>query len=144
MKDANKVYAVIDTNVIVSALLTSNKESNPNQVLNALNTGAITPLYNDEIAKEYKRVLHYTKFKLTEEQIKTFLSTLKKFGIKTKRMSVSDEIFPDKDDIVFYEVRMSVDDSYLVTGNLKHFPRKPFVVTPTQMVEILKEMNLIS
>lgn len=34
---------------------------------------------------------------------------------------------------------MSVEDAYLVTGNIKHFPKKPFVVTPSQMVEILKE-----
>lgn len=143
MKNANKVYAVIDTNVIVSALLTSNKESNPYKVINALNIGAIIPLYNDEIETEYIRVLHYPKFNLSEVQINTFISTLKNLGIKTSRTKVNDEIFPDKDDIVFYEVRMSVDDSYLVTGNLKHFPPKKYVVTPTQMVEILKEKNLI-
>ena len=143
MKDANKVYAVIDTNVIVSALLTSNKESNPYKVVNALNIGTIIPLYNDEIETEYKRVLHYPKFNLTKDQINIFILTLRKFGIKTKRTKVSDEKFSDKDDIVFYEVRMSVNDSYLVTGNLKHFPQKPWVVTPTQMVEILKQMNLI-
>lgn len=143
MKSASKVYAVIDTNVIVSALLSSNKDSNPNQVVNALNIGAIIPLYNNEIESEYKRVLHYSKFNLSEKQINTFISTLKKFGIKTKRTKIHDEIFPDKDDIVFYEVRMSVEDSYLVTGNLKHFPQKTFVVTPAQMVEILKEKNLM-
>ena len=48
-----------------------------------------------------------------------------------------DEIFPDSKDIVFYEVAMSKDDTYLVTGNTKHFPKKPFVVTPAEMVEIL-------
>ena len=35
---------------------------------------------------------------------------------------------------------MSVDDFYLVTGNQKPFPVKPFIVTPAQMVEILKEI----
>lgn len=143
MKDANKIYAVIDTNVIVSALITSNRESNPNQVVKAINIGHITPIYNDEIESEYKRVLHYPKLKIPEDQIDTFISTLRKFGIKVDRTKVYEETFTDPDDIVFYEVKMSVDDSYLVTGNQKHFPVKSFVVTPTQMVEILKERNLI-
>ncbi len=30
------------------------------------------------------------------------------------------------------------DDAYLVTGNTKHFPKKPIVVTPAEMLEILK------
>lgn len=112
-------------------------------MVQALNKGFITPLYNDEIESEYRRVLNYPRLKLTEEQINTFILTLQKFGIKTFRTKVIDEIFPDPDDGVFYEVRMSVEDSYLVTGNLKHFPVKPFVVTPSQMVEILKQRNLL-
>ena len=34
-------------------------------------------------------------------------------------------------------VTLSKDDAYLVTGNIKHFPKKPFVVTPAEMVAIL-------
>lgn len=30
---------------------------------------------------------------------------------------------------------MSKEDAYLVTGNIKHFPNKPFVVTPREMIE---------
>ena len=76
MKDANKIYAVIDTNVIVSALLSSNNESNPNQVVNAINIGVLIPLYNNEIEDEYKKVLHYPRLKFSEEQINTFISAL--------------------------------------------------------------------
>jgi hypothetical protein len=42
---------------------------------------------------------------------------------------------------VFYEVALSKDDAYLVTGNTKHFPKKPIVVTPAQMLEILRTEN---
>jgi hypothetical protein len=32
--------------------------------------------------------------------------------------------------------------SYLVTGNIKHFPEKPFIVTPREMLDIiLKDME---
>lgn len=46
---------------------------------------------------------------------------------------------PDPKDVVFYEVALSKEDAYLVTGNKKHFPNKPIVVTPAEMVEILQK-----
>jgi len=51
------IYAVIDTNVLVSALLTSNLEAATVKVLEALQYKKITPLYNDEIINEYVKVL---------------------------------------------------------------------------------------
>ena len=30
---------------------------------------------------------------------------------------------------------MIKEDAYLVTGNIKHFPRTPIVVTPAEMVD---------
>jgi len=44
---------------------------------------------------------------------------------------------------VFYEVAISKDDNCLVTGNKKHFPNNPIVVTPAEMVEILKREGLL-
>lgn len=38
------------------------------------------------------------------------------------------------------EMRHS-EDAYLVTGNLKHFPTKPFVVTPREMLDILNSQQ---
>ena len=144
MKDVSKIYAVVDTNVIVSALLSSNKHSNPNIIINAINMGVLIPIYNEEIEAEYKEVLSRPRFKLSEEQVSIFISVLRKFGIRTEPTKVVDEAFPDPDDVVFYEVKMSIDDSYLITGNLKHFPKKSFVVTPAEMVKILFEYNLIT
>lgn len=42
------------------------------------------------------------------------------------------------DDIVFFEVAMSKEGTFLVTGNTKHFPKVPTVVTPAEMLEIMK------
>ncbi len=36
------------------------------------------------------------------------------------------------------EGRKRLDNSYLVTGNLKHFPVKPYVVTPKEMLDIMQ------
>lgn len=39
---------------------------------------------------------------------------------------------------------MSKDDAYLVTGNIRHFPKEPSVVTPKEMVELLnKKLSLL-
>lgn len=54
----------------------------------------------------------------------------------------TDEYMPDPDDAVFYEVVMEArkeTDAYLVTGNLKHFPEKVFVVTPKEMIDIINK-----
>ena len=52
-----------------------------------------------------------------------------------------EENLPDPKDVIFYEITMEArknDDAYLVTGNIKHFPLKPFVVTPREMLTILE------
>jgi hypothetical protein len=70
------------------------------------------------------------------EDIDRIIATVTTSGILTNRVD-SGEQFPDSDDAVFYEVAMSKEGAFVVTGNLKHFPRKPIVVTPAEMVEIL-------
>ena len=69
--------------------------------------------------------------------------SFKEYGIWLNGTAKTDEDFIDKDDIVFYEVALSKEDSYLVTGNIKHFPKKPFIVTPTEMVAIISKMQEI-
>ena len=55
-----------------------------------------------------------------------------------------EEIIPDSKDIVFYEVvmegRKEHDDTYLVIGNIKHFPAKSYIVTPKEMLEIMHKV----
>lgn len=52
------IYAVIDTNVLVSAMLTHNKQSATFLVMEAMFANKIIPLYNEEIINEYEDVLH--------------------------------------------------------------------------------------
>lgn len=53
------------------------------------------------------------------------------------------EILPDMKDLPFYEVVLEKgeDDAYLVTGNLKHFPQKPFIVTAREFLDILNQKS---
>lgn len=135
--EKSSIYAVIDTNVVVSALLSIDSNSNPAIVLRAVLQGRIIPVFNEEILDEYMKVLLRDKFHFNKSYIDIIISHIKRIGLKAERVKILDEIFPDTKDIVFYEVAMSNDDTYLVTGNTKHFPKKPFVVTPAEMVEIL-------
>ena len=129
------VYAVIDTNIFVSALITHNSNASTARVLENLLLHRIIPLYNDDIIKEYDEVLHRAKFKLSEEQISTVIEHVKENGIDSSRFPYAGEM-PDEDDRVFYEVCLSKEDSFLVTGNLKHFPKEPQVITAAEMMEI--------
>ena len=136
----SKVFAVIDTNVIVSALISKNPESSPLLVLAHVYSGAITPVFNAEIIDEYREVLCRDKFHLNPLDIEDALQVIQDYGLNVARTEVKDEVFPDPNDIVFYEVKMSKEDAYLVTGNIKHFLKKPFVVAPREMVEIIDRL----
>ena len=135
-----KIYAVIDTNVIVSALLSRHQDSATVKILDYLYGRTIVPVYNDEILEEYATVLRSTKFNFPESTICATLEAIKAGGVKSDRISCEEQL-PDPKDIVFYEVALSVEDSYLVSGNTKHFPKKPFVVTPAEMLQIIDQMK---
>lgn len=133
-----RYYAVIDTNVLVSAML--KWESVPGSVLLEALTGKITPLLNEEIVLEYRTVLNRPKFHFSPEAVEIFMEGLTSRGLFVDAESL-DEILPDPKDVVFYEVVMEMrksEDAYLVTGNLKHFPSKTFIVTPREMLDILE------
>lgn len=134
----DKMYAVIDTNVVVSAMISKNPASSPLAVLAHVFSGAITPVFNEEIISEYRDVLSRGKFHLNPLDVEEALRVIIDYGLTLDRTK-SDEVFPDPKDIVFYEVALSKEGSYLVTGNTKHFPKTPIVVTPAEMLEILKQ-----
>lgn len=135
-------YAVIDTNVLVSALLSSHFDAATVQVVNRMIGGEIIPVYSREILHEYYEVLGRKKFKFDPDMINYILSAIEKYGILVEPSPVN-TILPDMKDLPFYEVVMEKrdDDTYLVTGNLKHFPVEPFIVTARQLLDIIDGKN---
>lgn len=134
-----KYYAVLDTNVIVSAMLKS--RSVPGQVTAEAMHGDIIPVLNDKIIAEYEDVLNRPKFRFDKKAVKVFLDELKKRAIYSDYGMITDEL-PDPKDVVFYAVLMEKrkdEDAYLVTGNLKHFPMRTYIVTPREMLDIIEE-----
>ncbi|MBP5201013.1 MAG: putative toxin-antitoxin system toxin component, PIN family [Schwartzia sp.] len=133
-----KSYAVVDTNVILSGLWSRNRQSPPVAILQEIVGGRVIPLYCEAIFLEYDDVLHRPKFHLPEPAIATVFRAIRKYGISVEPVA-TDEQFPDPDDRIFFETALAWQghQAYLVTGNTRHFPQKPFVVTPAEMVAIL-------
>ena len=131
-------YAVIDTNVFISALLSKRADTATVRVMEALFEGKIIPLYHEEILAEYDEVFHRNKFHFKEETIRLVINAVKQYGMEVFPQATG-EILIDMDDLVFYEVAMEKreDDAYLVTGNQKHYPIRNFIVTPAEMMEII-------
>ena len=133
-----KYYAVIDTNVIVSSML--KKDSIPGQIVQSVSEDIITPILNEEIIDEYSAVLSRNKFGLDIKEIDNLLNKIKAKAIFLERKQTLED-FIDEDDIVFFEIVMSARstmDAYLITGNMKHYPIRSYVVTPAQMMTIIK------
>ena len=138
-----KFFVVIHTNVLFSAGLKPN--SNPGIILQLVQNEIIVPVINDEILMEYKEVLSRPKFKFKEKQINEVIENIKNKGIFIDRDYINIELHDEKDK-VFYEVTMKSKeerDTMLVTGNMKHFPIKPFIVTQKELCTIiLKELSV--
>ena len=133
-------YAVIDTNVFISALLSKRADSATVRVLEAMFDGKIVPLYHQDILAEYEEVLHRSKFHFKEETIRLVINAVKQYGVEIFPQPTG-EILVDMDDLIFYEVAMEKreDDAYLVTGNQKHYPVRDFIVTPAEMMNIIEK-----
>lgn len=132
-----KYYAVIDTNVVVSAMI--NWESVPGSIVLFAFSDTIVPIFNDEILNEYRTVLLRPKFGLTEDIVDKIISSFIAHGISTAAKEIEVDFYDSKD-VVFYQVTMAKMETaftYLVTGNIKHFPSEPFVVTPREMLDII-------
>ena len=68
-----KCYAVIDTNVLVSALLAKHENSATVKVVNHLFDGTVIPVFSESILAEYGDVLRREKFGFDPELVDTFL-----------------------------------------------------------------------
>ncbi|MEE0352898.1 MAG: putative toxin-antitoxin system toxin component, PIN family [Treponema sp.] len=134
-----KIFCVVDTNVIVSALL--KRTSIPGKVVQHILAGIVIPVFSKEILSEYKEVLSRKKFSFSSKVIEDVIKMIIKNGIELSGIQ-TEEKPSDPKDMIFYEVTMDsrqTQDTFLVTGNIKDFPIKPFIVTPKKMMEIIEE-----
>ena len=143
-----KYYAAFDTNVIVSSLITKNPDAPTVKVVDMITDGLIIPIFNQEILDEYDEVLRRPKFSLSDESVDSLLQLLQQYGQDIDPIETGEPFLRDSDDKVFYEVVMAKresmtddEDAYVISGNLKHYPIKPFIVTPAEMIAIIEGAN---
>ena len=131
-------YAVIDTNVLVSALLTGNADAATVQVVDRLFDGDIVPLLSTDILSEYEEVLKRRKFRFPASMVDVLLESLKRNGKMVETVDAGYTLL-DMKDLPFYLAALDERSAgaYLVTGNLKHFPKEPFIVTPRGFLDII-------
>ena len=122
---------VLDTNVLVSALWS--KQGSPNSVVEKLFKNEIELYYTDDIVEEYDEVLRREKFGFSETQVDSFLHELLKNGVSAESFE-STEPFSDETDRKFYDTAKS-SDAVLITGNTKHYPDQPFILTPHEFLQ---------
>ena len=133
------IYAVIDTNILVSAML--NPKSVPGQIITEALTGKIIPVSNDAILEEYEEVLKREKFHFDDKKVRILLEEICKRSVFVEGEQVEGDL-PDPKDVVFYEVLMGqrqAGEAYMVTGNLKHFPEEYYIVSPREMLDIIQK-----
>jgi len=128
---------VIDTNIIVSALLSKHENAATVQVISALFDAKFTPIYNDEILTEYNNVLHRAKFHFPESAIQAVLNYFMQYGLCIDRVDTGKDL-PDPKDLVFYEVCMARRDEdvrgkmNLPSRGKEFFPLTVSIIFPPQ------------
>ncbi len=131
-------FAVINTNVIVSSML-GNKQTATKDVISLIEKGNIIPLYDQRMLDEYSEVLcRFFTNDIAKDKIQTIVSN----GFLVENIDETKAILKDKDDIPFFEVKESIKelDSYLITGNTKHFPENT-TYTAAFVLEVMKYLN---
>jgi putative PIN family toxin of toxin-antitoxin system len=127
---------VIDTNIIVSALLTKNPLAPTAQIIDAVMDGKLRPFHSTEIIDEYRKVLSRSHFHFNSGTVESVIAQFVAVGRSVIPAEPKGEKFPDPDDKVFYCTVLAAlgDGAVLVTGNKRHFPDADFVLTPSEFV----------
>jgi len=122
--------AVIDTNVLVSALISHN--GNPAHILDMISDGSLTPVYCLRIIGEYTQVLSRPHFRFSRSLIIKTLDLFNLYGIAVNPQK-SDFFMIDESDRIFYDTAIE-GAAILITGNLRHYPVEPFIVNPAEFL----------
>ena len=125
---------VIDTNVIVSSILTPT--GNPAAVKDLVFNGEVEMFFSAEILDEYERVLSYEKLNIAPMTKAGIIKSIHELGSLVEPIARNMPI-PDEDDRIFYDTAKE-SGATLITGNIKHYPTEPFIMTPSDFLASLE------
>ena len=124
--------AVLDTNVLVSALWTPLGKSA--YIVKQVADEFLQVFYDDRIISEYKDVLSRPKFKFSSLQVNFLFETIENNGICLEPARLPEIDFIDESDRKFFELAKYCNVP-LVTGNLKYYPRDNLIITVAEFYE---------
>jgi len=127
------ICAVIDTNVLVSSLI--NSSGTPARVTKLVLSESVAVYTSKGILDEYYDVLNRPDFHFSSENIQKILRKIEHEGVCIVPHSAKRRC-SDPSDQKFYDTAKTAD-AYLVTGNKKHYPDDPCVVSPVEFLELI-------
>jgi putative PIN family toxin of toxin-antitoxin system len=131
------ILCVIDTNVVISAILFGGA---PGKLVDLWKTGRIAPLITEEIMTEYIRVLAYPKFKLSEEEINYIIHReILPFFKVVKSVPGPSIIKKDPDDDKFIQCAKAGNAKIIISGDQHLLALKSYkdieILTPNQFLQ---------
>lgn len=136
-------YAVVDTNILVSAALAKDRlQSVPYAVFQGASKHLFTPIVDENVVEEYYDVMSRSKFQWSVSYGQRFVDEILKYAIN-EPVVPTDFVLPDADDRIFYDVAFAHRDknAYIVTGNIKHFPNVPFVISARDFLDLINQVQ---
>ena len=114
--------AVVDTNVLVSALL--KRGSPPDAVARAIRHGVLQPVVCAEIVDEYSAVLRRPRLGLPQHEVAELIAL---FAAQAQWVRITPYLtalkLPDPGDWPFIASALAADCA-VITGNARHFPKR--------------------
>ena len=132
-----RTRVVLDTNVVVSALLSP--KGVPARILDLFFNEMVQVCICDNIVAEYRDVLSRPELRIEAAKIELFLDNIKHTATMTTYVK-SSVFLPDEDDRVFYDTAKG-SGAILITGNTKHFPEEDFIMTPRAFIDMVKSAD---
>ena len=123
--------AVIDTNILVSALWSA--IGNASTIINLILRDKIVPCFSQRILNEYRAVLARPKLAFPAGQVDELLTEITDRGLLVTVLP-STIAMPDESDRKFYDTAKFCD-AYLITGNIRHYPKDPLIISPAGFLE---------
>src|ERR1700704_3577623 len=110
---------VVDTNVLISALL--NNHSLPRTIFNLQQSGRFRIVISEEIVSEYRRVLAYphiqARHRFTPQKIEKYLSLLRNASVLVTPTEQVTVVKDDPDDNKFIACALAGNAEYVVSGD---------------------------
>jgi uncharacterized protein len=114
------IRAVIDTNVLVSGLLSAS--GNEALIILAVHQGLVRPCLSGAIIAEYAEVLARPKFSFPPDEVEALIAMLRRNG-EFHRTEDSSATSPDPGDSKFLQCAQASGAEFIITGNKRHSVR---------------------